>query len=438
MPQQFRAPRGAADILPEDQPYWRWIRQTASSVAESFGYGEVQTPVFEHAGVFLRPGSEGTDVVDKEVYRFQDRGGDELVLRPEGTAAVARAYLEHGMASRPQPVRLFYFISVFRYDRPQAGRYRVHHQFGVEAIGDGSPAIDAEVIDLLRTLYDRLGLRHWTLQLNSIGDSVCRPAYLDRLRAYYADKLDRLCGDCRRRYEINPLRLLDCKNEPCQPFKAEAPRIADNLCEACAEHFATLRSLLDGLGIAYNINPTLVRGLDYYTRTAFEFEPREEGSTSVMGGGGRYDGLIEQLGGPHTPGIGFGSGIERLILNLKRQDLAPPVEQRLDAYLAIADPGALVPATAFADQLRGAGLNVVVGAAGRSLKAQMRHANALNARFALVIGGEELATETVTVRDLASSNQERVAMADAAQRLLPIERQPALPGLLPDAPLSRD
>jgi histidyl-tRNA synthetase len=417
MPQQFKAPRGAADLLPEDQPYWRWIRETATTVAESFGYSEIETPVFEHAGVFLRPGSEGTDVVDKEVYRFEDRGGDELVLRPEGTAAVARAYLEHGMSSRPQPVRLFYFISVFRYDRPQAGRYRVHHQFGVEAIGDGSPAVDAEIIDLLRTLYDRLGLRDYNLQLNSIGDGVCRPAYLDKLRAYYADRLDMLCGDCRRRYDINPLRLLDCKNEPCQPFKADAPKLADNLCEPCAEHFATLRSLLDGLGIAYQINPTLVRGLDYYTRTAFEFEPREEGSTSVLGGGGRYDGLIEQLGGPHTPGIGFGSGIERLILNLKRQQLEPPVKQRIDAFLAIADPSAQVRSAVLADELRAAGLNVVVGAAGRSLKAQMRNANALGAGHALVIGTEELATETVTVRNLASSKQERVPMAEAALSL---------------------
>ena len=289
MPQQFRAPRGVTDILPEDQPYWRWIRDTATSVAERFGYREIQTPIFEYAGVFIRPGAEGTDLVDKEVYRFEDRGGDDLVLRPEGTAAVCRAYLEHGMQNLPQPVRLFYISSFFRYDRPQAGRYRMFHQFGVEVIGDEGPGVDAEVIDLLRSLYDALGLTGYTLQLNSIGDNNCRPAYLEKLRAYYADKLDRMCGDCQKRYYVNPLRLLDCKNEPCQPFKAAAPKIADNLCEPCAEHFAAVKSMLDGLGIEYNINPTLVRGLDYYTRTAFEFEPKEEGSQSVLGGGGRYD-----------------------------------------------------------------------------------------------------------------------------------------------------
>jgi histidyl-tRNA synthetase len=413
----LRAPRGVADILPADQPYWRWLHETARRVATSFAYREIQTPVFEHAAVFLRPGAEGTDIVDKEVYRFQDRGGDDLVLRPEGTAAVCRAYLEHGMSSWPQPVRLFYFISVFRYDRPQAGRYRVHHQFGVEAIGDPGPAVDAEVIDLLRSYYDALGLSGDALQLNSIGDSVCRPAYIDELRAYYADKLDRLCGDCRRRYDLNPLRLLDCKNQPCQPFKADAPKLADHLCEPCSEHFAGLRGLLDGLGIAYEINPTLVRGLDYYTRTTFEFEPAEEGAQSVLGAGGRYDGLIEQLGGRPTPGIGFGSGLERIMLNLKRQELGPPPDPPPDAFVAIAAEAAQAQAMRLARDLRAAGLQVVAGAAGRSLRAQLRQANALGARSALILGAEELATGTVTLRDLTTGEQQRFAPSDALGRV---------------------
>jgi histidyl-tRNA synthetase len=417
MPAKFRAPRGADDVLPEDQPYWRWLQATATRVAESFGYGQIETPVFEHAGVFLRPAAEGTDIVDKEVYRFEDRGGDDLVLRPEGTAAVCRAYLEHGMSSRPQPVRLFYFASIFRYDRPQAGRYRVHHQFGVEAIGDTGPAVDAEVIDLLRSFYDALGLTGWTLRLNSIGDAVCRPAYIEKLRAYYADKLDRLCGDCVRRYELNPLRLLDCKNEPCQPFKAAAPKIADNLCDPCAEHFLTVRALLEGLGIAYTISPTLVRGLDYYTRTAFEFEPAEEGAQSVLGGGGRFDGLIEQLGGPPTPGIGFGAGLERIILNLKRQGLQPPPPSEIDAFVAVADAAGQVVAATLAHDLRAAGFRVVVGAGGRSLKAQMRHANNLGARYALILGIEEIVEGTVTIRDLVTSEQELVNLDEAASKL---------------------
>jgi histidyl-tRNA synthetase len=418
MAQQFRAPRGVSDILPEDQPYWRWLRETAARVAASFGYAEIETPVFEYAGVFIRPGAEGTDLVDKEVYRFKDRGDDDLVLRPEGTAAVCRAYLEHGMQNLPQPVRLFYVESFFRYDRPQAGRYRMFHQFGVEAIGDGEPAIDAEVIDLLRSFFDALGLTGYRLLLNSIGDQNCRPAYIEKLRAYYEPKLDRLCGDCQARFYTNPLRLLDCKNEPCQPFKAGAPKIADNLCEPCEQHFATVRALLDGLGIEYILSPLLVRGLDYYTRTAFEFEPGGDGGQqSALGGGGRYDGLIEQLGGKPTPGIGFGAGIERLILNLKRLELSPPEASSLDAYIAIADPAAQVRAAVVANELRRAGVSTVVGAATRSLRAQLRHANQLGARYALVIGTEELAAGTIGLRNLSTSEQETLTLERLAGRL---------------------
>ena len=418
MPEQFRAPRGVSDILPEDQPYWRWIRDTATSVAERFGYREIQTPIFEYAGVFIRPGAAGTDLVDKEVYRFEDRGGDDLVLRPEGTAAVCRAYLEHGMQNLPQPVRLFYISSFFRYDRPQAGRYRMFHQFGVEAIGDEGPGVDAEVIDLLRSLYNALGLTGYRLQLNSIGDANCRPVYLEKLRAYYADKLDRLCGDCRVRYNVNPLRLLDCKNAPCQPFKANAPKIAENLCEACAEHFAAVKAMLDGLGIDYTINPTLVRGLDYYTRTAFEFEPGGlETQQSALGGGGRYDGLIEQLGGKPTPGIGFGTGIERLILNLKRAEFAPPPLPGIDAFIALIDPAAQVRAAVIARELREAGLSTVIGTPGRSLRAQMRHANQLEARFALLLGESELASGNVALRNLETSAQETMSAVEAVTRI---------------------
>jgi histidyl-tRNA synthetase len=418
MPESYRAPRGASDILPADQPYWRWLRDTAVRVAESYGYGEIQTPVFEHVGVFLRPGSEGTDLADKEIYAFQDRGGDELALRIDGTHGVARAYVEHGMASWSQPVRLFYIASVFRYDRPQAGRYRVHHQFGVEAIGDASPGIDAEVIDLLRTFYEALGLRNLHLRLNTIGDEVCRPAYLQKLRAYYVDKIDKMCGDCKRRYDVNPLRLLDCKNEPCQPYKADAPKSIDNLCEPCETHFNTLTMLLQGLGIGYEIDHALVRGIDYYTRTAFEFQPRVEGSQTTIGGGGRYDGLIEQLGGRPTPGIGFGTGIERIILNLKAQGPEPPRPSPPDAYLAIADAAAQGRAMTLARDLREGGISVVLGAAGRSMKSQMRQANALSARYALVIGEKELADGTVSVRDLSAQSQESIPASEILQRVL--------------------
>ncbi|HXH22853.1 MAG TPA: histidine--tRNA ligase [Dehalococcoidia bacterium] len=410
---QFRAPRGVADILPEEQPYWRWVRDTAARIAESYGYQRIDTPIFEFAGVWERREAAGTDIVDKEIYRFRDRGGDELALRPDVTAGVCRAYIQHGMASRPQPVRLYYIGPVFRYDRPQAGRYRVHHQFGAEAIGDESAALDAEVIDLLRTLYDTLGLSDYLLHLNSIGDGRCRPAYIERLRAYYRDKLDRLCGDCRRRFEVNPLRLLDCKNEPCQPFKPGAPKIADYLCEACAAHFGALQSYLEALGIDFDIDHTLVRGLDYYTRTAFEFIPRgDESQQGTLGGGGRYDGLIEQLGGRPTPGVGFGTGIERIILNLKRKEVGPPPPAPPDAFIAVAAAEAQAAALRLARDLRARGATVVLGAAERSLKAQMRQADAMGARRALILGREELEGGAVTVRDLEAATQERVALGE--------------------------
>jgi histidyl-tRNA synthetase len=417
MPESYRAPRGVSDLLPADQPYWRWLRDTAVRVAESYGYGEIQTPVFENVGVFLRPGAAGTDIADKEIYAFRDRGGDDLALRTDGTHGVARAYVEHGMASWPQPVRLFYIVSVFRYDRPQAGRYRVHHQFGVEAIGDASPVLDAEVIDLLRTFYESLGLTELHLLLNTIGDDVCRPAYLDKLRAYYADKLDRLCGDCRRRYDLNPLRLLDCKNEPCQPFKPNAPKSIDNLCAPCEAHFGTLVSLIKELGIGYEIDHSLVRGIDYYTRTAFEFQPKIEGAQTTIGAGGRYDGLIEQLGGRPTPGTGFGTGLERIILNLKAQGLGPEPPPPPDAFLAVADEAAQGRALSLARELRKAGLTVIAGAAERSLKSQMRQADAVGARYALVVGERELASGNVTMRDLAGKTQQAVTFTEVAERI---------------------
>lgn len=405
---RYQAPRGTRDVLPEDEPYWRFVRATGERVARLFGYGYIETPLFEDARIWLRTGA-GTEIVEKEMYVFEDRGGEQLALRPETTASVCRAYIEHGMASRPQPVRLYYFAQKFRYDRPQAGRYRQHTEFGVEAIGDGDATVDAEVIDLLATFYDALGLSSLTLHLNSIGDGACRPAYVEELRAYYSDKLDRVCPDCRMRYQKNPLRLLDCKQERCQPVVARAPTIAERFCAPCAAHFRALRSYLEALGIAYELDPRLVRGLDYYTRTVFEFMPPEEGAQSTVGGGGRYDGLIELLGGPPTPGTGFGSGIERIILNLKRQEApVPPVEAPL-VYVAHTSEAAQAAALRLARRLRGQGLSVVVGSAGRSLKAQLRHADALRCRYVVILGERELAAGKVTLRDMRDGQQRSMA-----------------------------
>ncbi len=413
-PEKFASPRGTYDILPEDWPYWNFVRDTAERVCGLFGYHRIDTPIFEHAGVFLRTSGEGTDIVDKEVYLFADRGEDTLALRPEGTASVARAYLEHGMGSLPQPVRLFYIAPNFRYDRPQAGRYRQHVQFGVEAIGDPGPLIDAEVIDLLATFYRELGLQAFTLKINSIGDVVCRPGYITALKSYYEPFLDQVCADDRGRFAKNPMRLLDCKVERCQPVIAGAPRLRDHLCDPCREHFSALQGYLTTLGVAFEIDDRLVRGLDYYARTAFEMQPSVEGSQSSLGGGGRYDGLMELLGGPPTPGVGFGTGIERLIINLKRDGAEVPDASAPALFIAHLTPEAAEAALRLASAVRASGAQVLVGSAGRSLKAQMRHADAKGARNVAIIGADELGAGEVTLRNLGDHSEQRLALADVA------------------------
>ncbi len=413
---RFQAPRGTNDVLPEDEPHWRFVRRTGERIAELFGYRAIETPMFEDARIWTRTG-EGTEVVEKEMYVFEDRGGDQLALRPETTASVCRAYIQHGMSNQPQPVRLFYFAQKFRYDRPQAGRYRQHTEFGVEAIGDADALVDAEAIELLWMFYEALGLRGLALQLNSIGDSTCRPAYIEALRAYYGDKLDSVCADCRMRYERNPMRLLDCKQPQCQPVIARAPVIADRLCADCAAHFAALRSHLAALEIPYTLNPRLVRGLDYYTRTVFEFHPPEEGAQSAVGGGGRYDGLIELLGGRPTPGTGFGTGIERVILNLKRQQAPVPEIEPPRVYLAHLSVQGQEAALRLAHRLRAKKIGAVVGS-GRSLKAQLRHADALGVRYVAILGEQELARGEVTLRDMRDSQQRTVAEPDVDAELV--------------------
>ncbi len=412
MSARFRAARGTQDILPADQPYWDLVRRAVERLCDAFGYARIETPVFEEAALFSRGVGEVTDIVQKEMYVFQDRGGLELALRPEGTAPVCRAYLQHGMHVLPQPVRLWYWTPIFRYDRPQAGRYRQHTQFGAEAIGDADAAVDAEIVELLWRLYEELGLDGLTLHLNSIGDRQCRPAYLRVLRAYYRDKLKLVCNDCAGRYERNPLRLLDCKQERCQPVIAGAPPFTDYLCDACAEHFQRLRAYLDDVGIPHVLNPRLVRGLDYYTRTVFEVQPRAEGAQSTVGGGGRYDGLMEELGGPPTPGVGFATGIERIVLNLNRREVAtgPPARPRV--YVAIQTPAARAVAFKLASDLRRQGIPALAASGDRSLKAQMRQADALGAEYAAIIGERELRDGVVALRRLADGAQETVPLAE--------------------------
>jgi histidyl-tRNA synthetase len=413
----FQAPRGTQDILPEDQPYWRYVEETAEAVASLYGYGRIDTPIFEEAGLFVRTVGAGTDIVEKEMYTFTDLGGGQMTLRPEGTAPVCRAYIERGMASLPQPVRLFYLSPIFRYERPQAGRFRQHHQFGFEAIGEAGASLDAEVIDMAWRFFETLGLKELTLQINSIGCPNCRPAYLATLREYYQCQVDVLCTDCKVRLEKNTLRLLDCKKPVCGALAVKAPRSIDNLCPECKAHFEELKTCLKQMDLPCNINHNLVRGLDYYTRTVFEIQPLIEGGQSTIGGGGRYDGLIEQLGGKATPGVGFATGIERIVLNLKRQNITVPALPRPQVFIAWAGERAQTEAVRLLSILRQADIGAVTAYSPKSFKAQLRQAGASGCHFAVIIGDEELAQGIVTLRDMRTAQQEPVTQDMLAKRL---------------------
>ncbi len=412
----YKAPRGTADILPAEQPYWDFVRRQGEAICQRYGYRRIDTPVFEDAGLFVRSIGQGTDIVDKEMYLFKDRGGKDLALKPEATASVCRAYLEHGMASLPQPVRLHYFTPVFRYDRPQAGRFRHHHQMGAEALGELDPALDAEIIDLAWQFYLSLGLEGLSLQLNSLGCRQCRPAYRQALVAYFASRLGEVCPDCRSRFDRNPLRLLDCKNATCQAVGDEAPRSTDYLCPDCRQHFESLRRYLDLWDLPYQLNHRLVRGLDYYSRTVFEVQPPEEGAQSTIGGGGRYDDLMEELGGRPTPGVGFATGLERIVRNLQRQGVSVPPAPGPRVYVCYLEE-AREEAFRLLAELRHGGVEAVAAVGGRSLKSQLRQADAQGMSQAVILGGEELQSSSVSVRDMSSARQQSVPRAQVVSYL---------------------
>jgi len=407
----FRAPRGTTDLLPAEQRYWRYIEAVAVDLARRYGYGRIDTPVFEASDLFVRSVGAGTDIVEKEMYTFDDRGGDSVTLRPEGTAPVCRAYLEHGMHNLPQPVRLYYFCPVFRYERPQAGRFRQHHQFGVEVVGESDPSVDAEVIELAWELMRSLGLRGVNLYLNSIGDRQCRPDYIAQLALYYSGHRAKLCPDCRARLERNPLRLLDCKVESCRVLGEAAPKSAEHLCGECLDHWTRLHQYLQATKIPYQVDHRLVRGLDYYTRTVFEVQPVEGGAQSTICGGGRYDGLIEQLGGRPTPGIGFATGMERLALNLKSSGVEVPEEPAPKFLVANVGEGARSAALELAARLRQAEVGAILSTGSRALRGQMRQANALQIPYALILGDDEIARGEVVIRDMTASTQETRPLA---------------------------
>jgi len=406
----YQAPRGTSDILPKEQTYWRYIEQKVLNICQLYGYERIDSPAFEDTQLFTRSVGEETDIVEKQMYTFDDRGGSQLTLRPEGTAPVCRAYLEHGLHNLPKPVKLYYIASIFRYERPQAGRYRQHYQFGYEAIGDDDPILDAEVIDMAWQFFRSLNLSHLSLQLNSIGCKQCRLGYLSVLKDYYANHNRELCRDCKVRLKRNPLRLLDCKQPVCQQIANSAPRNIDHLCPHCDAHFTHLKRYLELLEIPFTVNHRLVRGLDYYTRTVFEVQPEEEGAQSALGGGGRYDDLIEELGGKPTPAIGFAAGIERIILNLKKQNIPIPALPRPQVFIAYVGDEAKDEAVKLAAALRKRGIGVIEAFGGKSLRAQLRQANNLDARYTVIIGEQEVKTGTVILRDMTTSQQKTIPL----------------------------
>jgi histidyl-tRNA synthetase len=409
---RYQRPTGTLDILPEDQSYWYHVRARARHLAELAGFERIDVPMFEVTELFARGVGEGTDIVDKEMYSFADKGGHKITLRPEFTAGVVRAYIENGMHVLPQPVKLYTFGPIFRYERPQAGRYRQHTQFNVEILGDQDPVADLEVMLLAWDLYAGLGFRDLAFQLNSTGCPQCKPGYVVVLKDYYADHLDEICQDCRRRLERSPLRVLDCKAERCQPIIADAPHIMDHLCAECDEHFATLREYLDLLGRRYTVNHRLVRGMDYYTKTVFEVWAAGIGAQSAVFGGGRYDGLAELLGGPPTPGVGFGSGLERIILVMKQLGAEVPPLPEPAVFLAHLGPRAKREALRLADTLRREDVRVWVAFGDRGLRSQLREAGKRDVPYAVILGEKELDAGIAVVRDMRAGDQVSVDLGD--------------------------
>jgi histidyl-tRNA synthetase len=411
---KIEAPRGTHDILPADQPLWQRVTGEAERLCGLYGYRRIQTPAFEDTGLFERTSGEGSDVVQKEMYTFTDRSDRSLTLRPEGTAPICRAYVTHGLQREPQPQKLFTIAPMYRYGRPGKGRYREHWQLSVEALGSDDPALDAEVIHLYDTLLRNLGVTDYHLELNSIGDRDCRPAYVELLRRWLAEREHELDADTREKLRTSPLRALDniaAKPPQVQEVLRDAPAIGDSLCDACVEHFAHVRALLDELGVAYTLVPTLVRGLDYYTRTTWEFVGPLEGANSTLTGGGRYDGLVEEIGGPPTPGVGFGAGIERLLLALGEAGITaePP---RTDVFIAVEQDGPRELALRWLKDLRDAGVAADADYAGRSLKGQLTQAGRSGARTTVIVGADRAIVRR------AGHEDEPVAHADVVGTLL--------------------
>ena len=420
-PGRIQSVRGVRDILPAETPTWQAIEAAARRTFETYGYREIRLPLFERTELFARGIGETTDIVEKEMYTFLDRSGDSVTLRPEATASLLRAYIEHGLYAQPKPVRLYTIGPMFRYERPQAGRYRQFHQVNVEALGEGAPALDAEVVGMLLAFFQALGLgSRLSLHVNSIGDAACRPAFRESLTAYLRAHVGELCEECRGRLDRNPLRVLDCKNPDCQPVIEKAPSILDALCVACREHFDRVRAYLDDLGAPYEVTPRLVRGLDYYVRTTFEVLTHELGAQNAVTGGGRYDGLIELLGGPADPGIGFAIGMERVaqLLGPRPDRAAPRV-----LLIPLGEP-AVGRCLTLAQALRAAGIMTDLASGARKLRAELDRANRLGVPHVLIVGDDELASGAATLRDMSTGAQRPVPFDQAVSTLRELPGEP--------------
>ena len=401
-------PKGTKDVLPQDSYKWQYVESVARETAKLFNIKEIRTPVFEHTELFQRGVGDTSDIVTKEMYTFKDKGDRSITLKPEGTAGAVRSFIENGMYNGVLPAKMYYIIPAFRYERPQAGRLREFHQFGVEIFGAKGAQTDAEAILIADTLLKKLGLRV-QLYINSIGCKTCRAQYNSALKAFFAPHLDELCYDCKTRYEKNPLRLLDCKEEACKKINEGAPKMLDYLCEECSAHFEALKSYLDGAGVAYEIDPRIVRGLDYYTRSVFEFVSTSIGAQGTVCAGGRYDGLIEELGGTPTPAVGFAAGIERLLIVMEQTGVEIPKPETPKVYLAGMDTACRAKAFELACALRAKGILAEIDHMDRSVKAQFKYADKIGAQFVAVIGGNELAEGKAVIKSMATGESESVA-----------------------------
>ena len=405
-----KAPRGTNDVLSTDSSKWQYIEAKARDICRRFGYGEVRTPTFEHTELFLRGVGDTTDVVEKQMYTFEDKGNRSITLRPEGTASAARAYIEHNLGAQPLPVKLYYVIPCFRYEKPQAGRLREFHQFGVEVFGSQASTVDAEIISLAVLFLRELGLTDLTLNINSIGCPTCRKKYNEVLISYFKEHDSELCDTCKSRLERNPLRILDCKSPICGALAKGAPKLIDYICTECSEHFDAVKSALDGMGIAYQVDPDIVRGLDYYTKTVFEVTSNDIGSQSAVCGGGRYDGLIEELGGTATPGIGFALGIERLIMVMENKGLPFGTPEMPMLFVANIGDAAGAYAEKLVYNLRQNGISCEKDRMGRSLKAQMKYANKAGYVYTVVLGDDEIAQNKAELKRMADGETTTVEL----------------------------